>query len=66
MSGKLDFDYHEALMVTPSPQLRNRIKNTVEIIWNTFDEEQQTLMHHPVVELGPHAPRPDPPAWRGG
>ena len=32
MSGKLDFDYHDALLVTPASQLRNRIKNVVETI----------------------------------
>ena len=59
-SGKLDFDYHDALLVTPAGQLRNRLRQSVEVTWEIMRDEQDRLHHTPLQQLDSNAPRPDP------
>ena len=59
-TGKLDFDYHDALLVTPAPQLRNRIRQNVEVTWGIMRDERDRLHHTPPIQLDHDAPKPDP------
>ena len=38
-TGQLDFDYQDVNLVVPSAQLKNRIKSSINTVWEVMSEE---------------------------
>ena len=65
-TDQTDLDASGVLLVTPSGQLRNRIKQYIEAVWE-YKNAEESLNFEPILPLAPNSLKTDPKQlfWTG-